>query len=86
MKLSEAIHYATNHDRFLSFLNQRHINPDSAHEILAKIVNVTDATIEHRIYIDFGNRGQSSNDVRIIIDYDKRTHNFDFIQIDSPKR
>ena len=86
MKLSEVIQYATNHDKFLEFLSHRHINPDSAHEILAKISNVTDSTIEHIIYVDFGNPGQSSNDVRVIVDYDKNTHDFVFIQIDSPTR
>ena len=86
MKLSEAINYATNHNRFLSFLQQRAINPDSAHEILGKITNVTDSTIEHRIYIDFGNKGQSSKDVRIIVDYNKITQDFNLIQIDNPER
>lgn len=86
MKLSEVIHYATSHNTFRDFLSQRRINPDSAHEILAKITNETDSTIEHRIYIDFGNRGSSSNDVRVIIDYNKNSRDFAFIQIDSPTR
>ncbi|MGN6532713.1 MAG: hypothetical protein ACTHK0_13295 [Ginsengibacter sp.] len=86
MKLSEVINYATNHDRFNKFLNQSNINPDSVHELTAKITNVTANTIEHRIYFDFGNPGESTKDVRVIIDFDKRTQDFKFIQIDHPTR
>lgn len=86
MKLSDAIQYATEHDNFLSFLKQRNIDPNSAHQVLATISNVNEKFVESRIYIDFGTPGQSSNDVRIIIDYNKQTGDFSFIQIDYPKR
>ena len=86
MKLSEAIEYATNHQNFLSFLKQRNIDPNSAHQILATISNVGNRFVENRIYIDFGAPGQSSNDVRVIVDYDKQAGNFNFIQVDHPQR
>lgn len=86
MKLSEAIEYATNHEKFLNFLREKRISPDSANSILAKITNESRDAIEHRIYIDFGRVGQSSNDVRIIVDFNKATEDFQFIQIDHPIR
>ena len=86
MKLSEVISYATNHARFKQFLQERNIPPDSAHSIMAKISTVTERAIEHRIYIDFGHPGQSSNDVRVIVDFNKGTQDFEFIQIDHPVR
>lgn len=86
MKLSEVIDFATNHDMFIQFLRQSNINPDSVHELTAKITNVTADAIEHRIYFDFGNPGSGTQDVRVIIDFDKTTRNFKFIQIDHPTR
>lgn len=86
MKLSEAIEYATNHQKFLNFLRERKISSDSANSIMAKITNEAKDAIEHRIYIDFGHTGQSSNDVRIIVDFKKETQDFQFIQIDHPIR
>jgi hypothetical protein len=86
MKLSEAINYATSHDRFLEFLREKNIDPNSAHEILAKITNVTGTAIEHRIYVDYGRPGESINDIRVIVDYNINSGNFVFIQIDNRSR
>lgn len=84
MKLSQIIEFATEHEIFLNFIQEHQIEIDSAHQILAKITNVTEKAVEHRIYIDFGNVGQSTSDVRIIVDYDIQQQNFNFIQIDNP--
>ena len=86
MKLSEVVDFATNHDRFNEFLEQSNIDPDSVHQLTAKITNVTANTIEHRIFFDFGNAGESTKDVRVIVDLDKNTRDFKFIQIDHPTR
>ena len=61
MKLSEAIEYATRHEKFLAFLRQKNIDPNSAHQIIANISNVSDEFVENRIYIDFGVQGQSGD-------------------------
>jgi len=86
MKLSHVIEFATQHEIFLDFMKNHNIEIDSAHQILAKITNINEKAVEHRIYIDFGNVGQSTSDVRIIIDYDRQKQNFNFIQIDNPVR
>ena len=86
MKLFQVITYATDHPIFSDFLKRHNINPDSAHQILVKISNVSDTAVEYRIYVDFGTPGQSSNDVRIIVDYNVDTQDFEFIQIDNPVR
>ncbi len=84
MKLSEAINFAVNHEDFNNFLAQSHLNPDDVHQLTARITKVTDKAVEHMIFFDFGKPGASTSDARAIIDFDKTTHEFKFIQIDHP--
>ncbi|MFT3703035.1 MAG: hypothetical protein QM802_11730 [Agriterribacter sp.] len=86
MKLSEAIAFATSHKSFVNFLATRNINPDSAHHITVKVTNLKPNIVEHRLHIDFGDPGQSSDDVRVIVDYIKSSGKFEFIQADFPPR
>ena len=49
MKLSQVIEFATEHPTFLGFMKNHKIEIDSAHQILAKITNVNEKAVEHRI-------------------------------------
>lgn len=86
MKLLKAIEFVVAHENFIRFLDERRIKPDSAHSILGKLTKSTNEVVEHRIYFDFGARGESPSDIRVIVDYDKISNSFLFIQIDNPLR
>jgi hypothetical protein len=78
MRLAAAIEFGTEHQQFLHLLAQNSIDPNSARQILARITKVDIERLFVEIFMDYGDLGPSSKDVRIRLFYVKSSGTFVF--------
>jgi hypothetical protein len=76
MKLVTAIDFGTQHQQFLDLLSQNSIDPNSARQIVARISNVDPQRTFIEIFLDYGDPGPSSKDIRIRLFYVKNSGTF----------
>jgi hypothetical protein len=76
MRLVTAIDFGTQHQQFKDLLAQNNIDSDSVRQILARISNVDTQRVFIEIFLDYGDPGPSSKDVRIRLFYVKTSKTF----------
>jgi hypothetical protein len=76
MRLASAIDFGTEHQDFLNLLSQNNIDVNSARQVLARIASVDAQRVFVEIFLDYGNPGPGSQDVRIRLYYIKNAGSF----------